>query len=88
MSPELKSAPLPASDSSFDLVVVWASHLTTPPAKIVAVVEMGRYEPTAKASERTPQISSATTMNAPNRSSVQGSLRVRIPLITTLISVA
>ena len=51
ISPELKSVPDPSSDCSAVPVLRSTHHRTNPPAKIGAVVAIGRYEPTAKESE-------------------------------------
>jgi len=50
---------------------------------MAAVVPIERYEPTAKLRDRMPSSSTATTRNTPSRTRPQGSLRLRIPLMTT-----
>ena len=67
--PELKRVPLLISDSSFRPVLRSTHQRTTPPAKIGAVVAIGRYEPTANDSDRIPQSSSVTEMNTPTSTS-------------------
>ena len=64
------------------------SQRTAPPAKMASVVPIEMYAPTAKASERIPSSSTTTTRNTPSITSPQGSLRVRMPLMTVDISCA
>ena len=57
--PELKSVPAPSSDSSRHAAsCAPPTTRTSPPAKIGAVVAIGRYEPTANDSEWMPHSSS------------------------------
>src|SRR5262245_53287168 len=53
-----------------------------------AVVEIGRYEPTAKDSEWMPHSSSVTEMNTPTRTSPHGRFWLSRPLMIVDISVA
>ena len=67
------SAPGLASLSSFFFVVASTKARTRPPANMAPVVAMERYEPVAKARERTPRISTATTKATPIKTRRQGS---------------
>ena len=49
--------------------------------KIGAEVESGRYTPTAKASEETPQSSRPPRMATPNNTRTHGSFWFRMPLV-------
>ena len=57
----------------------------TPPTKMASVVAMERYAPTANVSERTPSSSTTMTSATPSSTSVHGSLRERMPLMTVAI---
>src|SRR5262249_31061248 len=88
ISPELNRAPAPISDSSRVPVLRSTSARTRPPAKIGAVDAIGRYEPTANDSERTPHSSSVTLMKTPTSTSPHGRLRLSRPLMMVAMSVA
>src|SRR5688500_11816122 len=60
-SPELNSVPAPSSDSPAAALPRSTHHRTRPPAKIGAVVAIGRYEPTANDSDLMPHRSEEHT---------------------------
>src|SRR5204863_4321827 len=86
--PELKSVPAPTSDSSAIPVFFSTHQRTSPPAKIGAVVAMGKYDPTANDSEWTPHSSRVTDTNTPTSTSPHGMFWLTNPLIIVAISVA
>src|SRR5829696_325431 len=86
--PEEKSVPDPTSDSSETPVLRSTNQRTRPPAKIGAVVAIGRYEPTANDSEWMPHNSSVIEMNTPTRTSPHGRFWLSRPLMIVDISVA
>src|SRR3954470_3183918 len=88
MSPELNTVPAPTSDSSATPVFLSTHHRTRPPAKIGAVVAIGRYDPTAKDNEWMPHNSSVTATNTPTSTSPHGRLWLSRPLMIVAISVA
>ena len=63
MRPELNKVPAPTSDSAAAPVFRSTNARTRPPAKIGAVVAIGRYEPTANDKDRMPHSSSVTETN-------------------------
>ena len=88
ISPELNSVPAPTSESAAAPILRSTNARTRPPAKIGAVVAIGRYEPTANDSERTPQSSSVTETNTPTSTSPHGRFWFSRPLMMVAISVA
>ena len=88
MRPELNSVPDPTSDSSATPVFRSTYARTRPPAKIGAVVAIGRYEPTANDSEWMPHSSSVIEMNTPTSTRPQGRFWLSRPLMIVAISVA
>src|SRR3954464_3165526 len=88
INPELKSVPALRSDSEVSPVFRSTHHRTRPPAKIGAVVAIGKYAPTANDSECTPHNSSVTAMNTPTSTRPHGRFCDSRPLISVAISVA
>src|SRR6266508_7032657 len=88
INPELNSTPALRSDSCGFPFVRSTHHLTSPPAKIGAVVAIGKYDPTAKVSERTPHNSSTAERKTPIKTSPHGRFWLRRPLMIVAISVA
>src|SRR6185503_20156219 len=86
--PELKSVPALMSDSSFTPVFRSTHHRTTPPAKMGAVVAIGRYEPTAKESEWMPHSSRTIEIDTPHNTSPHGRFWLSRPLMMVDIRVA
>ena len=86
--PELNSVPALISDSLVCPVLRSTYQRTTPPAKIGAVVAIGRYEPTANDSEWMPHSSSVTEMNTPTSTRPHGRFWLSSPLMIVAISVA
>src|SRR5258706_3838286 len=70
--PELNKVPAPTSDSAAAPVFRSTNARTRPPAKIGAVVAIGRYEPTANDKDRMPHSSSVTETNTPTSTTPQG----------------
>ena len=64
------------------------SQRTNPPTNTGAEEEMGRYTPTAKASDGMPLNSRTTEIITPNNTKAQGSFASRIPLMMYDISTA
>src|ERR1043166_1282115 len=88
INPELNSVPDPTSDSSATPVLRSTNARTRPPAKIGAVVAIGRYDRTPNDNDRIPHSSSVIEMNTPTRTSPHGRLRLSSPLMMVAISVA
>src|SRR5688572_26629818 len=88
MSPELNRVPELMSDSSAVPVLRSTNQRTRPPAKIGAVVAIGRYEPTAKESDLMPHSSRVTEMKTPTSTSPHGRFWLSNPLMIVDISVA
>ena len=59
-----------------------------PPTKMGALLEMGRYTPTAKGSEDTPHSSSISAMKTPTSTRSHGSFWVRMPSMMSAKSCA
>src|SRR4029434_113811 len=88
MSPELNKIPELSSDSS-GLPLLRSTHARTrPPAKIGAVVAIGRYEPTAKDRDRIPHDTSAIERNTQITTNPHGRFWLRSPLMIVAINVA
>ena len=87
ISPLEKSTPGPESElaSSSPVTPFFRStyQRRTPPMNIVALVEIGRYAPTATGSDAMPSISITMASEAPIRTSPHGSFRVRMPSTTS-----
>src|SRR5438046_9283620 len=74
MRPELNSVPAPTSDSCATPVLRSTNARTRPPAKIGAVVAIGRDEPTAHDNEWMPHNASGTETDTPTRPRPHGRL--------------